>query len=72
MRGACAVVVVVAGATVAVGVEDVGVARVAFQLGLGRLLRAESGAVVLICLRCGRVLRVDQLLVGDTRDQTGE
>ena len=46
--GACVVVVVVAGATVAVGVEVVGVARVAFQLGLSRLLGAEAGEVVLV------------------------
>ena len=74
MRGgaACIGVVVVAGAAVAVGVEAVGVARVAFQRGLGRLLGAEAGAVALVRLSCGGLSRVDQLLVGDARDETGE
>ena len=57
--GACVVVVAVAGASVTIGIEVVGIARVAFQLGLGRLLGSEAGAVVLAVLRCGGFDRVD-------------
>src|SRR5215211_4897632 len=65
-----AIGVVIAGYSVAVGIQVVGVAGVAVELDLRRFLRAEAGAVVLVGLRHGRLARVDYLLVGATQHET--